>query len=111
MIRERTPILLGAVKYWPVMDPIATPLKLVDCISVFLRILSPQGGYGKAESPQCENRGGTAEHHHHSHGPANGFGRPIAVTVILIAAKALGAWRGHSLALGADAAHSLGDCV
>ena len=53
----------------------------------------------------------TAEHHHHSHGPANGFGRAIAVTVVLIVAKALGAWWGHSLALGADAAHSLGDCV
>ena len=51
----------------------------------------------------------TAEHHHHSHGPANGFGRAIAVTVVLIVAKALGAWWGHSLALGADAAHSLGD--
>lgn len=53
-----------------------------------------------------------ADHHphpHHSHGSAQGFGRAIAVTVALIVAKALGAWWGHSLALGADAAHSLGD--
>ncbi len=48
-------------------------------------------------------------HHHHSAGSTNGFGRAVAVTLLLILAKALGAWWGHSLALGADAAHSLGD--
>lgn len=51
----------------------------------------------------------TADHHHHGTRSTNGFGRAVAATLVLILAKALGAWWGHSLALGADAAHSLGD--
>lgn len=47
----------------------------------------------------------------HTHIPAapNRFAAAFAVTAGLVALKAFGAWAGHSLALGADAAHSLGD--
>jgi divalent metal cation (Fe/Co/Zn/Cd) transporter len=33
----------------------------------------------------------------------------LATTIALVVMKALGAWWGHSLALAADAGHSLGD--
>lgn len=47
----------------------------------------------------------------HAHAPAASgrFAAAFAVTASLVVLKALGAWAGHSLALGADAAHSLGD--
>lgn len=48
-------------------------------------------------------------HDHRDSPPARAFARAIGVTAALIIIKALGAWWGHSLALGADASHSLGD--
>lgn len=52
-------------------------------------------------------------HHHHAHPQAGTasrlFARAVVVTIMLVLIKSLGAWWGHSLALGADAAHSLGD--
>ncbi len=50
-----------------------------------------------------------AAHQYHGHGVPGGFGYAVAVTMVLIIAKVVGAWWGHSVALGADAAHSLGD--
>ncbi len=47
--------------------------------------------------------------HAHEHRDAAGFATAFAVTAGLVVFKALGAWAGHSLALGADATHSLGD--
>lgn len=49
----------------------------------------------------------------HRHAPppsaSQAFRRAVAVTIALIVVKGLGAWWGLSLALGADAGHSLGD--
>ena len=47
--------------------------------------------------------------HAHHHGNVARFATAFMVTAGLVVLKALGAWAGHSLALGADAAHSLGD--
>lgn len=47
--------------------------------------------------------------HAHAHGAAGRFAAAFWVTAALVALKAVGAWASHSLALGADAAHSLGD--
>lgn len=49
-------------------------------------------------------------HSHASPSDSRGaFTRAVAVEVALVIIKALGAWWGHSLALGADAGHSVGD--
>jgi cobalt-zinc-cadmium efflux system protein len=49
-------------------------------------------------------------HPDHTTGDASHLlGRALAVTAALVVIKAIGAWWSHSLALGADAAHSLGD--
>lgn len=50
-----------------------------------------------------------AHHHESPSGAPRAFARAVAVTIALVLVKALGAWLGHSLALGADAGHSLGD--
>lgn len=47
--------------------------------------------------------------HPHAHGTSGRFTVALIVTIGLVVLKAIGAWAGHSLALGADAAHSLGD--
>lgn len=47
--------------------------------------------------------------HSHPHPPGARLALAVVVTILLVLIKGLGAWFGHSLALEADAAHSLGD--